>query len=78
MTKEQTLAIQRMNRALKALKDADIRIAGMDHNLIYATLDAIKNTENDRDYCGVANACQMSDDDTGTFKADCYQDSGGW
>jgi len=78
MNKKQELAIKRMNRALKALKDADISICGMDHNLFYATNEACEKTENDMLYCDVARAAQNADEDTGTFEADCYQDSGGW
>ena len=61
----QVLAINRMNRALKALKDADISICGMDSDLLYATNEACKNTTNDNDYCDVARANQFSDEDTG-------------
>lgn len=78
MNRQQELAIKRMNRALKALKDADIYICGMDHNLLYATKKACNNTTNDSDYCDVARACQHSDEGTGTFNAFTYQDSGGW
>ena len=78
MTKEQELAIKRMNRTLKELDRVGIKICGMDSDLLYATDKAIKNTKNDGDYCPVANAAQMGDEDTGRFKAKCYQDSGGY
>lgn len=78
MTRKQELAIKRMNRALKALEDADISICGMDHDLYYATNEACRKTTNTSDYCDVARANKHSDEDTGAFKADCYQDSGGW
>ena len=78
MTKEQQLAINRMNRALKQLSKVGIKICGMDGHLLYATDEAIANTDNQGDYCDVARAAQMSDEDTGIFKAECYQDSGGY
>lgn len=79
MTKEQELAIKRMNRAIKALGDCGIRICGMGSSLLYATDEAIENTDNDNDYCDVARAAQKSDDDTGAFKTrGIYQDSGGY
>ena len=78
MNKKQTLAINRMNRALKALKDADVYICGMDCDLLYATKKAIEECDNDKDYCDVARANFNSDDGTGSFNALTYQDSGGW
>ena len=78
MNKKQELAVKRMNRALKALLDADIYICGMNSDLFYATNEACENTTNDSDYCDVARANQHTDEDTGSFEADCYQDSGGW
>lgn len=78
MNRKQELAIGRMDRALKALKEADISICGMNSDIFYATNEACRKTTNTMDYCDVARANQMSDDDTGRFKADCYQDSGGW
>lgn len=78
MTKAQNLAISRMNRALKALKDADISICGIDHDLLWATNRACNKYENIKDYCAVANAVQAQDEESGSLKADCYQDSGGW
>ena len=81
MTKEQELAIKRMNKALKALKDADIKICGMDGNLLYATKDAIEKRDKSKDYGGytdVAECNYQNSEDCGAFKADCYTDSGGW
>lgn len=78
MNRKQELAIKRMNRALKALKDADIFICGMNSDLYYATKEACENTTNDSDYCEVARANQHSDEGTGSFNALTYQDSGGW
>jgi len=78
MNKKQELAIKRMNRALKALKDADISICGVDKVLLWATNKACEKHRYFDDYCSVANAVQAGDYDSGDFKADCYQDSGGW
>ena len=83
MTNQEKEAIQQMNKALKALNKLEIRICGMDNDLLYATKRAIKGLTHSHQsggsYCLVAQACQMdTTEETGKFKADCYEDSGGW
>jgi hypothetical protein len=79
MTKKQELAISRMNRALKALSDADIKICGMDDNLLYATQETIDNFDGEDIYCGVANCNRFSEDGSGQFNDHgVYQESGGY
>lgn len=78
MTREQELAISRMNKALRALKAADIYIASMDSELLYATGDAINRNSKDWGYPSVANAVKAGEDDTGTFKERVHTGSGGW
>lgn len=71
-----------MNRALKALKDADIEICGMDSDLLYATNQVLEEFSSEHReggiYCTVAQANVQNNEGTGKFKADCYQDSGAW
>lgn len=82
MTEKQERAIKQMNRALKALNDADIKICGMDCDLLYATGDVLKDFSSEHreggTYCAVAQANVANRKGTGIFKADCYQDSGAW
>lgn len=80
LSKKQKLAISRTNRALKALFDADIRIAGMDDNLVYATTQAI-NESDDYGYPEAANPCKFAEHGelTGSLNDNgCYTGSGGY
>lgn len=79
LTKEQKLAIARMNRALKALGKAHIQICGMNSDLLWATDEACMRHE-DGNYDPVANANEFNDEeDAGKFNnTKCYNDSGGW
>lgn len=83
MTKEEKNAIAQMNRALAKLNKVGIEICGMDNDLLYATKLALKDADRDEaqgdSYCEVAIVNRFGEtEETGTFKAPCYQDSGGW
>lgn len=83
MTEKQHKAIKQMEKALAALKRADIMICGMDNDLLYATGDkvrkVVRNESSSGNYCEVAMVNQHdTSEDTGSFKNSVYQDSGGW
>ena len=78
ITPEQEKAIRRLNNALKNAHKHNIRIAGMDCTLMYATQQAIDKCENDADYSDVARCNQHSDEGSGHLYSDIYEDSGGW
>lgn len=78
ITKEQELAIKRLNRALKNAHDKGIYLAGMDCDLLYATKQSIDNCTNDSDYADVARCNQHGDEGSGHLYSKNYQDSGGW
>lgn len=78
MNKEQEKAINSLNRALKKAHQAEIFIAGMDGDLLYATKQAIDQCTNTADYSNVARCCQMDDEGSGHLYSKNYEDSGGW
>lgn len=84
MNKRQEKAIIEVNKALKELHQAKVYICGMDGDLLFATKKALEKYPDDLesrgrgDYCPVARANQLSDEDTGRLYSQGYQDSGGW
>ena len=84
LTEKQKAAIKNMNKALKQLKNAKIKICGMDNDLLYATENMIlklpERKEIGGEYCNVARACQSNiSEETGKFDTSgIYEDSGGW
>lgn len=80
MTDKQNKAIAAANKALKDLHKSGVLICGMNYDILYATKKACDKRRNSstKDYCPVANACHLGDDDTGHLYSGGYQDSGGW
>lgn len=79
LNKKQRAAISRLERSLKACFDAGLLIFGMDDDLCYCAVEAVKKYSDSGFYSPHADAYQANDPCAGQINhSRAYRDSGGW